>query len=111
MSNLHLPNIYQHCGIDLIFCANNDVEPNSEFLKDIHAWDWPKDIPYHLVISYTEGNSSDGVVPLQSQSPMRLQAEATRMYIFNDDHVGILNDNKFIETLNMVLLTALTKQF
>jgi pimeloyl-ACP methyl ester carboxylesterase len=86
-----------------------DVEPNSEFLKDLHTWEWPKDIPYHLVISYTDGKSSDGVVSLQSQSPMRLQSEATRMYIFNDDHVGTINNDKFIETLNMVLSTALTR--
>lgn len=86
-----------------------DVEPNSEFLKDLHTWEWPKYIPYHLIISYTDGKSSDGVVPLQSQSPMRLQSEATRMYIFNDDHVGTLNNDKFIETLNMVLSTALTR--
>jgi hypothetical protein len=80
-----------------------DVEPGSEFLKGIHSWNWPKEIPYHLVISYTDGESGDSVVPLQSQSQPKLQSESTRMYIFNNNHVGTLNDKGFLQLFNMIL--------
>ncbi len=84
-----------------------DVEPNSEFLKDLHTWNWPKDIPYHLVISYVEGESGDGVVPLNSQSQLKLQSEASRTYVFNNDHVGTLNDPDFLTLLNTLLKESL----
>jgi len=80
-----------------------DVEPGSKFLKGIHSWNWPKEIPYHLVISYTDGESGDDVVPLQSQSQPKLQSESTRMYIFNNDHVGTLSDKGFLQLFNMIL--------
>ena len=86
-----------------------DVEPGSEFLQVIHNWDWPKDIPYHLVVSFKDGESSDGVAPLQSQTPLKLQSESTRMYIFNNDHVGTLNDKKFIELFNKTIHVGLEK--
>ena len=38
------------------------------------------------------GKSGDGVVTLLSQVPLKLQSESTRMYVFNNDHVGTLND-------------------
>lgn len=82
-----------------------DVQPGSEFLQDIHKWQWPEEIPYHLVISYLDGKSGDGVVPLQSQSQLKLQSEATRLYIFNNDHSGTINDKDFQATLNMILNT------
>lgn len=84
-----------------------DVEPNSEFLEDLHTWNWPKDIPYHLVISYIEGESGDGVVPLNSQSQLKLQNEASRTYVFNNDHVGTLNDPDFLTLLNNLLKESL----
>lgn len=81
-----------------------DVEPGSEFLNDLHTWNWPKEIPYHLVISYTDGESGDGVVPLQSQSQFKLQSESTRIYLFNNDHVGTLSDKIFLKAFNHILL-------
>jgi pimeloyl-ACP methyl ester carboxylesterase len=80
-----------------------DVEPASEFLSDIHTWHWPHQIPYHLVASFTEGESGDGVVPLDSQLPLKLQAESTRLYVFYDDHVGTLHDKKFLTLFNKIL--------
>lgn len=82
-----------------------DVEPESDFLKDLHAWNWPQNIPYHLFISYVDGKSGDGVVPLQSQSALKLQSEARKVYVFNDNHVGILHDQKFITQMNDILMT------
>ena len=86
-----------------------DVEPNSAFLKGIHTWKWPQEIPYHLVFSYTTGKSSDGVVSLQSQVPLKLQSESIRMYAFNNDHVGTLNDNNFLALFNRILKDNLGK--
>jgi len=80
-----------------------DVEPESEFLKGIHAWNWPKEIPYHLVVSYIDGESGDGVVALESQTPLKLQSESIRMYVFNNDHSGTLSDNHFLDLLNRIL--------
>ncbi|MBW1671250.1 MAG: alpha/beta hydrolase [Deltaproteobacteria bacterium] len=84
-----------------------DVEPESSFLCDIHTWNWPQDIPYHLVISYTTGESSDGVVPLQSQVPLKVQSESTGMYVFNNDHVGTLSDRDFLALFNRILADRL----
>jgi len=86
-----------------------DVEPGSAFLQGIHTWNWPQEIPYHLVISYTTGESGDGVVTLQSQSPLKLQSESIRMYAFNNDHVGTLNDNNFLGLLNRILKDNIKK--
>ncbi len=86
-----------------------DVEPDSAFLQGIHAWNWPPEIPYHLVFSFTDEESGDGVVPLQSQVPLKLQLESIRMYAFNNDHVGTLNDNNFIDLLNRILKDNIKK--
>ncbi|MCP4259956.1 MAG: alpha/beta hydrolase [Planctomycetes bacterium] len=86
-----------------------DVEPGSAFLQGIHTWNWPQEIPYHLVISYTNGESGDGVVPLQSQVPLKLQSESTRMYVFNNDHVGTLNDTNYLALFNRILTERLEK--
>jgi len=80
-----------------------DLETGSEFLHGIHSWNWPGEIPYYLVISYANGESGDGVVPLESQVTLKLQDEATRMHIFNNKHVGTLNDIHFIALFNRIL--------
>ena len=80
-----------------------DVEPGSEFLQGIHNWQWPGEIPLHIVIAYLDGESGDGVVPLQSQAPPKLQSEATRIYIFNNEHTETLRDKAFHTTLNQIL--------
>jgi uncharacterized protein (DUF2141 family) len=87
-----------------------DVEPGSDFLQKLDNWQWPRELPYHLVISYIDGESGDGVVPLQSQAQGRLQAEATRLYIYNDDHTGTINDPAFHLQLNSILLAAFGRQ-
>jgi pimeloyl-ACP methyl ester carboxylesterase len=86
-----------------------DVEPGSAFLQGIYDWNWPQNIPYHLVITYTTGESGDGVVSLQSQVPLKLQLESIRMYAFNNDHVGTLNDNNFLGLLNRILKDNIEK--
>lgn len=79
-----------------------DVAPESEFLKDIYRWNWPEEIPYHLVISYLAGDSGDGVVPLQSQAQLKFQSEATRIYLFNNEHSGTIFDKEFHVMLDQI---------
>jgi len=73
-----------------------DIAENNEFLKDLHSWDWPSEIPYYVVFSYADGVADDGVVALNSQIPFKLQKEAIRMYGFNNSHVGTLDDKKLL---------------
>jgi pimeloyl-ACP methyl ester carboxylesterase len=80
-----------------------DIAQNSEFLTSIRDWPWPEEIPYHLVFSYQGGDSDDGVVDLESQIPLALQAEATRLYGFNAGHATILTNPVFIEAFQNIL--------
>lgn len=80
-----------------------DVANNSEFLEDLHTWVWPRDIPYYLVFSYEPGEDNDGIVSLNSQIPLKLQSEATRMFGFNNTHVGTVNEKAFIKLFNAML--------
>lgn len=80
-----------------------DVATDSEFLNILDAWVWPRDIPYYLIFSYEPGKDNDGIVGLNSQIPLKLQSEATRMFGFNNTHVGTVNDDAFIKLFNEIL--------
>jgi len=73
-----------------------DVATGSVFLQDLLEWDWPAAVPYYLVFSYRSGHGDDGVVPLDSQLPLKLQAEATRLFGFDASHAGILRAPDFV---------------
>lgn len=89
--------------------AWNDIAPDSDFIKELTDWVWPEDIPYHLVFSFTEGSSDDGVVALRSQIPLRLQSESVRIYGFENNHVGTLSDSNFLTLFNDVLNATLNE--
>jgi hypothetical protein len=80
-----------------------DVSDKSEFLADLRSWVWLRDIPYYLVFSYEPGEDNDGIVGLNSQIPLKLQSEATRMFGFNNTHVGTVNEDAFIRLFNEIL--------
>jgi len=80
-----------------------DVAPGSNFLTGVYAWKWPRALPYHLFISYINGESGDGVVTLQSQASLVLQKEASRIHLFNASHAGILDDVEFHRELASIL--------
>ncbi|ODB94849.1 hypothetical protein A3197_19125 [Candidatus Thiodiazotropha endoloripes] len=84
-----------------------DIAQNSEFLNIIRGWPWPEEIPYHLVFSYQGGDSDDGVVDLESQIPLTLQAEATRLYGFNAGHATILTNPEFVQRFQNILNNSL----
>jgi pimeloyl-ACP methyl ester carboxylesterase len=87
----------------IVVSSWRDVADHSEFLEDLHSWVWPRDIPYYLVFSYEPGEDSDGIVNLNSQIPLKLQSEATRMFGFNNTHVGTVNEAAFITLFNEIL--------
>ena len=86
-----------------------DVAKDSEFIQRITQWTWPVDIPYHLIFSYESGEGDDGVVSLESQIPLKLQAESERIYGFNSSHAGVLQDSDFLTTFNTILEETLNK--
>jgi len=83
-----------------------DVAWRSEFVREIQAWPWPKEIPYYLVFSFEPGKGNDGVVPLESEVPLSLQAEATQIRGFMAEHTGILTDPAFLAYFNETLATV-----
>ena len=80
-----------------------DIATNSKFIQELTEWNWPVNIPYHLVFSYLPNKSGDGVVPLTSQLSLKLQDESTRIYGFSAEHTGILHDPEFVNRLNHIL--------
>ncbi|VGO12450.1 hypothetical protein PDESU_01003 [Pontiella desulfatans] len=90
----------------IVLPAWRDVAVGSDFLKDLHQWDWPEEIPYHLVFSFIPGSGDDTVVPLQCQIPFKLQGEAVRSYGFENSHVGTLSDPDFLALFSKLLLQA-----
>ena len=86
-----------------------DVAPDSDFLKEINSWTWPKNVPYYLVFTY-QSDKDDGVVPLWSQLPLNLQQEAVHIYGFNSGHTAILNDGSFQRFFSEILDYASNEQ-
>ncbi len=87
--------------------AWRDVAYNSKFVRELHAWRWPQDIPYHLVFSYLPDEAGDGVVELESQIPRSLQKEASAIYGFNGEHAEVLRDREFVAEFNDILANSL----
>ena len=80
-----------------------DLDPGSKFLLDLNNWLLPEKTPYHLVFSFKTDSTGDGVVPLQSQLPLKVQQNAVRIYGFNNTHVGTLKDKVFLDLFNSIL--------
>ena len=84
-----------------------DLDPDSKFLHDLSAWFFPEDIPYYLFFSYMSGSGDDGIVPLQSQIPYKIQQNAAKIYGFNNTHLGTLKDGIFLNLFNAILAERL----
>ncbi|BCG63950.1 MAG: hypothetical protein methR_P1702 [Methyloprofundus sp.] len=89
--------------LPIIIPSWRDLKPKSQFLNDLNSWFLPDNIPYHLVFSYLPDEGDDGVVTLQSQIPYKIQENATRIYGFNNSHVGTLKDPSFLNLLHATL--------
>lgn len=91
----------------IVVPAWRDVAYKSKFVRELHAWRWPQDIPYHLVFSYLPDEAGDGVVELDSQIPRSLQKEASAVYGFRGGHAGVLRDGEFVAEFNDILANSL----
>ena len=80
-----------------------DVASGSDFIDDLMQWDLPSDIQYYLYFTYETGNGDDGVVPLESQLPQKLQDEATRVVGLNGSHASVLSTTQFTRQFNQML--------
>ena len=86
-----------------------DVAPDSDFLREVNSWKWPKEIPYYLIFAY-QGNKDDRLVPLWSQLPLKLQKEATHIYGFNCGHNEIISEGVFQKVFNEILKSSVDKE-
>lgn len=93
----------------IVVPAWRDVAYKSDFVRELQAWPWPRDIPYHLVFSYLSDEAGDGVVELDSQIPRALQREASAIYGFNGGHAEVLRDREFVTEFNAILANSLKR--
>jgi len=91
----------------IVVPAWRDVAYESKFVRDLQAWSWPGNIPYHLVFAYLPDEAGDGVVELESQIPRSQQKEATGIYGFQGGHAELLNDREFVTEFNEILSNIL----
>ena len=91
----------------IVVPAWRDVAYKSKFVRDLQAWPWPANIPYHLVFAYLPDEAGDGVVELESQIPRSLQKEATGLYGFEGGHADLLRDKEFVAEFNEILSNSL----
>ena len=89
----------------------HDVAPESEFIQKLYSQTLSPDVAFYLFFSH-KGNCSlfmennDGTVELDSELDYRAQADAVRIYGFNEDHGSILSSRKTIECYRAVLAAA-----
>ena len=91
----------------IVVPAWRDVAYKSKFVRQLQAWPWPGNIPYHLVFAYLPDEAGDGVVELESQIPRSLQKEATGLYGFEGGHADLLRDKEFVAEFNEILSNSL----
>jgi pimeloyl-ACP methyl ester carboxylesterase len=80
-----------------------DLASNSEYVRKVSDWQWPKSVPYHLIFSYLPAEASDGVVPLTSQLSLSLQDQAVGIHGFQNEHTALLADPEFGRRLVAIL--------
>lgn len=88
-----------------------DVVPGSPYIEKMLDQSLRPKVPYYLFFSH-KGNCSlfmdnnDGAVTLRSQLEPRVQADAVRIYGYDESHVGILSSPAVIEQFNGILADA-----
>lgn len=88
-----------------------DMEPDSEFIRDIFARKLPDTMRYYLLFSHKGGGSSlrpnnDNTVLLESMLDPRAQQEALKVIGFNEDHTSILNSAEVIAQYNSIMMAT-----
>ncbi|HEX9183823.1 MAG TPA: hypothetical protein VF876_11235, partial [Burkholderiales bacterium] len=72
----------------------------------------PPGTPHHLLFTYKQGSVSlgeanDGTVTVASQLRREAQRDASRLYGFDETHMGVLESAETSALLNQLLLGAL----
>jgi len=89
-----------------------DLNPDSRFIKKLHAQPLPEGVDYNLIYTYKNeqslesGKGGDGTVPLANQLEQRAIAQADVQLGINNTHTGVLQDpaaiKHIIEAINNV---------
>ena len=85
-----------------------DMVPGSPFIESIFAEKLPDNLPYFLMFSHKGDssrfmNNNDGSVELASELDYRAQAEAERIFGYDESHVGILSSRRVLDQVNRLL--------
>ena len=85
-----------------------DMVPGSPYIDAIFAQKLPDSLPYYLMFSHSGEHSrtmrnNDGSVELASELDYRAQAEAERIFGYDETHVGILSSKRVLEAVNLLL--------
>jgi pimeloyl-ACP methyl ester carboxylesterase len=88
-----------------------DMVPGSAYIKDVFARPLPVEMPHHLLFTFSRdsvsfGVSDDRAVTVASQLGRAAQAGATRIYGFDDTHVGVLTNPDVSVLVNRLLETV-----
>lgn len=86
----------------------NDMRPEGALLSSLFERKLPLGIDYYLFFGYKGGRSlvrplNDGTVTLKSELEMSAQAEAQRVYGFDENHTSILRSPTVAAVLNDLL--------
>ena len=113
----HVPTTIRH-----YYCANSDSSPSwhdvsvdSEFIQYIFSKLLSPDLPYYLFFSYKGDssifmNNNDGTVELASELDYRAQADAVRIFGYDEDHDSIMKSGRVLEQYNEILNSIETKK-
>lgn len=93
------------------FCAQSAERPipDSDFIQSLFQRKLPPFLEYYLFFSY-KGDCSlflennDGTVELASELDLRAQAEADKMFGYNEDHGSILYNESVLSKINDLLV-------
>jgi uncharacterized alpha/beta hydrolase family protein len=86
-----------------------DMVPDSDFIQSLFQRKLPPFLEYYLFFSY-KGDCSlflennDGTVELASELDLRAQAEADKMFGYNEDHGSILYNESVLSKINDLLV-------
>lgn len=92
-----------------------DVEPDSDFIKQVFAVKLAPSIHYYLLFGH-KGNGSlfrpnnDNTVTLESILDSRAQADALKVIGFNEDHVSILSSPAVMAQFQAILSSTETNK-
>jgi pimeloyl-ACP methyl ester carboxylesterase len=90
-----------------------DIEPNSDFIRNVFAKKIPDKMRYYLLFGHKGGGSlfrqnNDNTVTLESMLDPRAQADALKVMGFNEDHISILNSAEVMAQYKAIVETTET---